>query len=95
MITNVSLVTVYCLDQDKAREFYVELLGFEPGTDVTMGPDFRWVTVKHPSQPELEVTLMVPGPPLNGEAAALLPDATGEGRDGRPRALRGRLPQNL
>ena len=31
MITNISLVTVYCLDQDKARDFYVDVLGFEAG----------------------------------------------------------------
>ncbi len=37
MITNVSLVTVYCLDQDAARDYYVDVLGFEPRTDVTMG----------------------------------------------------------
>ena len=70
MITNISLVTVYCLDQDATRDFYVDVLGFEPGADVTMGEGFRWVTVKHPSQPELEVTLMTPGPPLNEETAA-------------------------
>jgi catechol 2,3-dioxygenase-like lactoylglutathione lyase family enzyme len=69
MITNVSLVTVYCLDQDKTRDFYVDVLGFQPGTDVTMGEGFRWLTVKHPNQPELEVTLMVPGPPLGDDAA--------------------------
>ena len=69
MITNVSLATVYCLDQDRARDFYVDVLGFEPRTDVTMGEGFRWVTVGHPSQPELDVTLMVPGPPLSPEAA--------------------------
>ena len=72
MITNISLVTVYCLDQDKARDFYCDVLGFEPGTDVTMGEGFRWLTVKHPSQPELEVTLMVPGPPLGEDAAAFM-----------------------
>lgn len=70
MITNISLVTVYCLDQDATRDFYVDVLGFEPAADVTMGEGFRWVTVKHPSQPELEVTLMTPGPPLTDEAAA-------------------------
>jgi catechol 2,3-dioxygenase-like lactoylglutathione lyase family enzyme len=70
MITNVSLVTVYCLDQDKARDFYVDVLGFEAAVDISMGDGFRWVTLKHPSQPELELTLMVPGPPLNAEAAA-------------------------
>jgi catechol 2,3-dioxygenase-like lactoylglutathione lyase family enzyme len=72
MITNISLTTVYCLDQDVARDFYVDVLGFVAKTDVTMGEDFRWVTVVHPSQPELEVTLMTPGPPLADEMAAMI-----------------------
>jgi len=69
MITNISLTTVYCLDQDAARDFYVDVLGFEPNTDVVMGSDMRWVTINHPRQPELEITLMTPGPPLDPEAA--------------------------
>lgn len=68
MITNVSLVNVFCLDQDKARDFYVDVLGFTPHTDATLG-EFRWVTVNHPSQPELELTFMTPGPPLDPDAA--------------------------
>jgi catechol 2,3-dioxygenase-like lactoylglutathione lyase family enzyme len=72
MITNVSLVTVYCLDQTKARDFYVDVLGFRPGTDAMAGEGFRWVTVFHPSQPELEVTLMTPGPPLDDEMAEIV-----------------------
>jgi catechol 2,3-dioxygenase-like lactoylglutathione lyase family enzyme len=72
MITNVSLVTVYCLDQDKARDFYVGVLGFEAHTDISTGEGFRWVTVRHPSQPELQVTLMIPGPPLGPEAAEFI-----------------------
>jgi catechol 2,3-dioxygenase-like lactoylglutathione lyase family enzyme len=71
MITNISLVTVYCLDQDAALDFYVGTLGFEPRTDVTLD-GFRWLTVGHPSQPELEVTLMTPGPPLDDEAASFI-----------------------
>jgi catechol 2,3-dioxygenase-like lactoylglutathione lyase family enzyme len=72
MITNVSLVNVFCLDQDKARDFYVDVLGFELRTDVTAGEGFRWVTVGHPSQPELDLTLMTPGPPMDAEAADFL-----------------------
>ena len=72
MITNINLVTVYCLDQDKARGFYVDVLGFEARTDATMGEGFRWVTVSHPAQPQLEVTLMTPGPPLDPEAAEFI-----------------------
>ena len=69
MIQNISLTTVYCLDQDKARDFYVQNLGFETRTDVTMGEGYRWLTIGQPAQPELEVTLMLPGPPLSPEAA--------------------------
>ncbi len=65
MITNVSLVTVYVTDQDEAKRFYTETLGFAEGTDVSMGEGFRWVTVRHPDHPELELTLMKPGPPLD------------------------------
>lgn len=72
MITNVSLVTVYCLDQTKTRDFYVDVLGFKAGTDITMGEGFRWVTVSHPNQPELQVTLMTPGPPLDTEMADMI-----------------------
>jgi catechol 2,3-dioxygenase-like lactoylglutathione lyase family enzyme len=72
MITNISLTTVYCLDQTESRDFYVDILGFEPRTDITMGEGFRWVTVGHPSQPELEITLMIPGPPLDSETAEFI-----------------------
>jgi catechol 2,3-dioxygenase-like lactoylglutathione lyase family enzyme len=82
MITNVSLLTVYCLDQDESRDFYVDVLGFETRTDITMGEGFRWVTVGHPSQPELEITLMKPGPPLNDEAADFIRRQLGTGQLG-------------
>lgn len=72
MITNVSLVTVYCLDQTKARDFYVDVLGFEPAVDITMGEGYRWVTAKHPNQPELEITFMKPGPPLSPEMSEVI-----------------------
>jgi catechol 2,3-dioxygenase-like lactoylglutathione lyase family enzyme len=82
MITNISLITVYCLDQDQARNFYVDVLGFQPRTDITMGEGFRWVTVSHPSQPELEITLMLPGPPLNEEDADFVRRQLETGRSG-------------
>jgi hypothetical protein len=37
-----------------------------------MGEGFRWVAVKHPSRPELQVTLMTPGPPLDPEMADMV-----------------------
>jgi catechol 2,3-dioxygenase-like lactoylglutathione lyase family enzyme len=82
MITNVSLTTVYCTDQTAAKDFYVAKLGFEPRMDAEMWPGARWVTVGHPSQPELEITLMVPGPPLTDEAAAFVREQLGKGAMG-------------
>jgi catechol 2,3-dioxygenase-like lactoylglutathione lyase family enzyme len=82
MITNVSLVTLYVTDQDAARDFYVDKLGFEPRADVSMGDGFRWVTIGHPTQPELEITLMVPGPPLDEEMAQAVKRALSKGSMG-------------
>jgi catechol 2,3-dioxygenase-like lactoylglutathione lyase family enzyme len=81
MITNVSLVTVYCTDQDATRDFYVDVLGFETRDDVTL-EGFRWVTVGHPNQPELELTLMTPGPPLDEAAAEFVRRQLGKGQMG-------------
>ena len=82
MITNVSLVTLYVTDQDEAKEFYIDKLGFVERTDVTLGDGFRWVTVGHPSQPELDVTLMVPGPPLDEDMADAVRRALAKGSMG-------------
>lgn len=72
MITNVSLVTVWVNDQEEAKAFYLDKLGFVEGTDVTMGDGYRWLTVGHPDHPELQLTLMRPGPPLDEEGAAAI-----------------------
>jgi len=82
MITNVSLVTLYVTDQDEAKKFYIDKLGFVERTDVTLGDGFRWVTVGHPSQPELDVTLMVPGPPLDEDMADAVRRALAKGSMG-------------
>jgi catechol 2,3-dioxygenase-like lactoylglutathione lyase family enzyme len=82
MITNVSLVTLWVQDQDEARKFYVEKLGFAEHTDVRMGDGFRWVTVIHPDHPELEITLMVPGPPLDPEMADAIRRSLAKGNMG-------------
>jgi catechol 2,3-dioxygenase-like lactoylglutathione lyase family enzyme len=70
MITNVSLTTVWVADQDEAKAFYIDKLGFREATDVTMGDGYRWLTVSHPDHPELELTLMEPGPPLDEDDAS-------------------------
>ena len=58
MIKKLSHVSIYVLDQDRAREFYVDKLGFEVRTDATMEGGFRWLTVGPKDQPDLEIVLM-------------------------------------
>jgi catechol 2,3-dioxygenase-like lactoylglutathione lyase family enzyme len=82
MITNIALVTLWVTDQDEARRFYIDNLGFVERADVSMGDGFRWVTIVHPDQPELEVTLMVPGPPLDEELAEAIRRALDKGSMG-------------
>ena len=57
MISKLSHVCFYVLDQNRARDFYVNKLGFKIHTDAPMGPDAVWLTVCPPDQPELEITL--------------------------------------
>ncbi|MGW4740236.1 VOC family protein [Nocardia xishanensis] len=82
-ITNISLVTVYVTDQDDAKRWYIDKLGFVETADVTMGENgFRWVTVAHPDHRELEVTLMIPGPPLDENMAEAIRRALANGTHG-------------
>ncbi len=72
MITNVSLATVWVADQSSAKAFYIDKLGFREHTDVTMDNGYRWCSVVHPDHPEMQVTLSVPGPPLDDESADMM-----------------------
>ncbi|HTI93172.1 MAG TPA: VOC family protein [Puia sp.] len=44
MITKLSHITFFVLDQDKAYDFYVNTLGFTVNTDAKMPNGFRWLT---------------------------------------------------
>ena len=62
--------TIWVLDQDEALGFYTRRLGFEVNTDATLD-GFRWLTVSSPSQPDHELILLEPGPPMmDGQTAA-------------------------
>ncbi|WP_067440756.1 VOC family protein [Nocardioides jensenii] len=79
MITNVSLVSVWVKDLDESLAFYTDVLGFEKGDDVQLGPDFRWLTVVHPQQPELHLHLTTPGEPLSPELVEAMQRAQADG----------------
>lgn len=64
MINQLSHACVFVLDQDRAKEFYTQKLGFEVRGDVTMGAEFdgagqgfRWLTVGPSDQPDVEIIL--------------------------------------
>ncbi|MDO3703383.1 VOC family protein [Micromonospora sp. C28SCA-DRY-2] len=44
-ITHVQLVSVPVSDQDRARDFYVDVLDFDLVFDNPMGPSGRWIQV--------------------------------------------------
>ena len=60
---------IHVLDQDEALDFYVGKLGMVVHTDADLGV-MRFLTVNFPDQPDVELVLMVPGPPAHDDATA-------------------------
>jgi predicted enzyme related to lactoylglutathione lyase len=75
-ITGVQVVSVPVADQDRARHFYVEVLGLELLRDAQMGPGMRWVQVA-PRGGETTITLVTwfdTMPPGSGRGLVLETD---------------------
>ena len=47
----IKVMSVYVDDQNKALQFYTEVLGFTKKADFSNGP-FRWLTVASPEDPD-------------------------------------------
>lgn len=62
MIVKMSHVLIWVKNQQEALEFYRDKLGFQVDTDSMIGEDFRWLTMKIPTQPGFEIILMEPKP---------------------------------
>ena len=73
MIIKHSHTTLYVTDQDRAKDFYTEKLGFEVREDSRMG-DFRWLTVAPKTQRDscIILYLLKPGPMMDAEACDAL-----------------------
>jgi predicted enzyme related to lactoylglutathione lyase len=69
MITGISKVIVPVDDQDRAKEFWTTLVGFEVATDEAYG-DERWIEVSPPNGSP--VLVLSPRPP--GDARREVPD---------------------
>ena len=79
MITNISIASVFVKDVDESLKFYTDVLGFRAEADITLGDGYRWCTVVHPNQPELQVHLTIPGPPLGEHMVEAIRRAQDEG----------------
>ncbi len=89
MIRSLSHATVYVLDQDSAKAFYTEKLGFEVRFDIVMGEGFegagagfRWLTVGTKEQPDLQLILAACDMGRPPEAAAQLRELVASGAMG-------------
>lgn len=69
MFKRITHTFIHVLDQDEALDFYVGKLGMVVNTDADLG-FMRWLTVNLPEQPDLQLALMLPGPPAYDDATA-------------------------
>jgi predicted enzyme related to lactoylglutathione lyase len=74
MIQRLSHSHVWVIDQEAAKTFYTEKLGFEVRSDILMGT-FRWLTVGPKGQPDVEIILagVGMGPVRDAELQKLMP----------------------
>lgn len=68
MLTRNNLSSIYVLDQDKALDFYTNVLGLEVSGDMNFGP-MRWLTVRVPGDRH-EILLEKPGAPAHDDGTA-------------------------
>ncbi len=54
----VTLFKLYVTDQNAARSFYVDKLGFEVAEDKRLG-DYRWLLVKAPDNADFSINLEI------------------------------------
>ena len=60
MIAGIDIVSVWVLDQDAAKAFYTEKLGFVATTDIVLDNGMRWLTVRPEGSSGQEFVLMDP-----------------------------------
>src|SRR5438067_5543232 len=66
-VSEINQVIVPSSDQDRAIEFYEQVLGFEKRTDIPFGDKYRWVEVYPPSG----TTGIALAPPREGGAVGV------------------------
>lgn len=70
MIKGIDIVSVWVLDQDSAKDFYTQKMGFELTNDIKLDNGMRWMTVRPPGSTGQEFVLMDPSHSmLDGQTA--------------------------
>ena len=82
MIKGISIVSVWVLDQDSAKEFYAGKLGFTVTNDLKLDNGMRWLTVRPPGSENQELLLMDPLHSMLDEETAQLHPAQVHGAAG-------------
>ena len=81
----IAMTQLWVHDQDAARDFYCDQLGWEVKEDSTLAElgGFRWLTVG-PAEQEVSVALLaVPGPPMvDADTAEQIRSLMGKGKAG-------------
>ena len=80
MIDRVGSVSIFVEDQDRAKEFYTNVLGFLKKRDIPLGAGARWITVVSPEEPDGTELLLEP----NAEYPAMKALKESLAKDGIP-----------
>ncbi len=82
MIDSLRISQIFVLDQDKALDFYVGVLGLEKNTDQDLG-FMRFLTVNVPGDPDRQILLERPSPPMvDPKTTEQIRDLVTKGRSG-------------
>ncbi len=68
----INITSIYVEDQQKARDFYVDTLGFRVRHDIPVGDGARWLTLVSPEDPAGTELLLEP---MGHPAAAVFCEA--------------------
>jgi catechol 2,3-dioxygenase-like lactoylglutathione lyase family enzyme len=84
MIQRMAYASIFVLDQDQAKDFYVNTLGFELKMDDSLPNGFRWLTVSPKGQADFQIILMkvAPGPKLGEKDVAAIGELMKKGAFG-------------
>src|SRR5215472_14641154 len=89
MITGMSFVSVWVLDQDSAKDFYTKKLGCELTTDLQLDNGMRWLTVRPEGSKGQELLLMDPAHSMLDATTASCPPPASSSSRSRPCAPTG------